>query len=162
MSFPTPEYDVWTNFEHGGNLYRCKYTDDPDRSLMMEQGDGMWCGRIEFGHTDPISGRSWRPDEFDGRARKLTNRYGDDIWWQVPGDIPDDQIRPMANFLSDLMEFGYVGVIVESVSTCPTCSQYTNESRSIWGIESPLCGALDDGYLATTVGELVDELASAR
>jgi len=113
--------------DHNGRTWEMTLEGDECSSIMDEQGEGVWCGRLEFCERDPDN---WcgmgRPNGMNGRARILRpNQCRDAFWWQPPTDVAEDQLNTMAATISDILSFGYVGVVV-------TCDGYT---ASLWGIE---------------------------
>ena len=141
-----------------GRTLRLKVEPDDDSSIMDEQGEGVWCGRLAWVNRDRWTGHDApRPDGFDGRARKLQRNSGDPIWWQPPEDLDADNIVAMSKTLLDLLEYGYCGVIVE---LCDGEDAYHRpivvKTASLWGIEP----FPDKDYLAEVVRELVEEVLS--
>lgn len=139
--------------EADGQTYRARIVPDADHSIF---DDGDWFGRLQWVGTDRDTGRpAPRPDGFDGRARKLQSGRGDPIWWQPPADVADDDLGTLGRTILDLLEFGYVGVIVERLDGTDAYGQpIVSAVASLWGI-----GGLDDeAEVAEVIGDLLTEL----
>lgn len=125
---------------------------------MDDMGEGTWTGRVEFGTRSRTTGYDQRPDGMDGRARKLQTRDGDPIWWQVPADVPDDAIPTMARNIEDLLEYGYLMVVVKLRETVTDsrgeAHTVTVSMASMGGIEP----FPDADYLAYVAADLVAEV----
>lgn len=151
-------------FVHDGVTYRVRIEPDPYASIMDEQGEGVWCGRLEWGRTNPHTGHGERPAGFDGGAECL--RYGcshDAIWWQVPKDLLGEANREgrdaTRRAVLDILEWGYVSVGLERLETL-TDSQgnaHTVEVESAWlGMVEP---STDAGYLCEILADHLAELS---
>jgi len=109
--------------DHNGRTWEMTLESD-ECSSIMDGDDGDWFGQLEW--VDDRNDYPRRPHGFNGRARKLGPNQGHEaVWWQPPADVADDQLNAMAATISDILSFGYVGVVV-------TCDHYT---ASILGIE---------------------------
>jgi hypothetical protein len=86
-----------------------------DTGILDEQGEGMWCGRIEWsprGSVDYVGQRSpGRPRDFDGGAEILTSDHRSALWWDVPADLrkPDmaESKSKTRQLILDILEYGY-------------------------------------------------------
>jgi hypothetical protein len=138
--------------EHNGRTYRARVEADTEHSIF---DDGDWMGILQWATVDRDTGRpSPRPAGFDGRARKLQSGRGDPIWWQPPADVADDDIRSLGRTILDLLENGYVGVIVERLDGTDAYGRpIVTAVASLWGI-----GGLDEAYAADVIGDLLTEL----
>jgi hypothetical protein len=117
---------------------------DQDTSIFDEQGEGVWCGRLEWvayrdGRDTP------RPTGFDGRARKLHTRDGF-VWWQVPADVPQESIRGMGQQIIYLIEYGYLVVGLKVWERCDHAEWHE--------VDATYRGGVDAFY-----PELIEELA---
>lgn len=110
-----------------GRVWTLTMPADECSSLMDEQGDGMWCGRLEWATRSSLTGYDVRPAGMNGRARKIGPNQGHDaVWWQPPSDVAEEHLRTMAATIDDILSYGYCGLMVE------TDDGY---SASLWGIE---------------------------
>lgn len=86
-------------------------------SILDEQGEGVWCGRIEWGTNDPDTGYSRRPHDFTGAAEKIYSDRFDVLWWEVPADLrsPDmaESKAATRGVIRDIIDFGYKSIGVE-------------------------------------------------
>lgn len=122
-----------------------KIQPDPDWSIMDEQGEGVWCGKLAWdARRTNAYGYRVRPDGFTGRAEVLERDRDARLWWEVPADvvIGSDVYRSLRQSILDLLNFGYVQVGL--VLLC----EHGGELDSAW------LGGCDSFY-----PELVDELA---
>jgi hypothetical protein len=133
--------------ERDGQVWRARVEPDCDHSVFDE--DECYIGRLVWARER----HGLRPDGFDGAARKLTTHGGDQVWWQPPDDITS--VTDFAQMVTDLLNYGYVGVIVER---CEGEDGYgrpiVREASSLWGIDAM---SSDTPYLAEVIGELVAE-----
>ena len=138
--------------EHNGQTFRVCVEPDTDHSLF---DDGDWYGTLQWVTVDRDTGRpSPRPTGFDGRARKLQSGSGDAVWWQPPADVADDDIPALGRTIVDLLEFGYVGVIVEQLDGTDAYGvPIVVATASLWGI-----GGLDDESAVDIISDLLTEL----
>jgi hypothetical protein len=127
-----------------GRTLRLRIEPDPDMSILDEQGEGVWCGRIEWdkGRTNDYGYRD-RPDGFTGRAEVIHRDRSDRLWWEVPADIVigSDHHRTLRQSILDLYHYGYsqVGLVLEC--------EHGGEVASTW------IGGCDEFY-----PELLDDL----
>lgn len=103
--------------------------------------------------------RTRRPDGFDGKAEKLWPPQNcDQVWWQPPADVKrsDPHFAELRDQVRDLVAFGMQGAVVELLDTEPDAYHQpaVRETASLWGLEP----FIDKDYLATVVGELIDEI----
>ena len=110
-----------------------------DRSLLDDQGPDMWCGELEWVRPNrDYVGRymTRRPDGYNGRARILERDNGYALWWQPPTDVPDDRLDSFAATLRDLLEYGYVGIVLELLEGTDAYGRpIVTRSESLWGVE---------------------------
>lgn len=143
--------DRGDDYEIQGITFTVKAVCDEDMSILDEQGEGVWCGRLEWPSLRTNNyGHHVRPADFDGNAELLGfNRSYDRIWWQPPEDVArtDPHFAELRRSVLDALEYGYVGVIVE-------CE---HGERSLWGIDS-----MESEYQADVACELIDELLRER
>ena len=146
-------------------------TDDGD-TLDLEDGRTLRL-RIELDFIDPfeefdaygkvaantynsLTGRSQRPEGFDGNAEKITV-YNDVLWWQPPPGAPDRGTPEFAKFrqlVSDLASWGMKIVFLEVLSGLDAYRQpIVVDVASLGGIDS-----LEDGYVHEVVSELAAEV----
>lgn len=132
-----------------------------DHSLLAEQGEGVWCGRIEWdsGRLNDYGYRS-RPDGFDGRAEVIQRDHGYRLWWQVPSDVPigSDVHRSLRSTIGEILEYGYSGFILHLLAPEDQADAVGHRpvlaTASLWGIE-PLP---DSDYRESVIHDLIDEL----
>jgi hypothetical protein len=99
----------------GGYEYTIRVESDPYMSLLDEQGEGVWCGRIEWADNHPYSGYPCKPNDFvNGRTMKLTTDRSSTLWWEVPADVKPEYVAEFRRSLLDILEYGYSIVMVES------------------------------------------------
>lgn len=136
--------DRGSDIEVDGITFTYKVVPDQDSSVF---DDGDWYGELDVGVTHSWNRRPDRPDHFDGNSECLgIGRSYDRVWWQPPKDGPKrgtPEFAELRRCLLDLLEYGYVGVIVESEIG----------ERSLGGIAS-----MDGDYQGEVVCELIDEL----
>lgn len=85
-------YGAWTEYVIDGRTYRVKLDRDDCASIFDEQGEGMWCGRLQW-ETDNDYGHV-RPDDFDGNAEVLSTDLREALWWQPEPDCkPNSEVR---------------------------------------------------------------------
>lgn len=128
-----------------GIEYRYRVVDDQDHSVF---DDGDWYGELDMSVTHSWNTRPDRPGHFDGNSELLSfGRSNDRVWWQPTTEVKrgTDEFRSLRSSLLELLEYGYVGVIVET----------DQDSESLWGI-----GAMDTECINDTVCELIDEIRS--
>lgn len=131
-----------------GRVLRLKVETDPFTSIMDEQGEGVWCGRLEWdaGRTNDYGYRR-RPDGFTGRAEVIHRDRDARLWWEAPADvvIGSDVHRSLRQTIRDLLEYGYVqvGLVLEC--------EHGGELSSAW---LGGCDSVYDGLVA----ELAEEL----
>lgn len=90
-----------------------------DYSIMHEQGEGVWCGKLEWGTQDPYNwGWHRRPDGFTGRSEVILTDRNDRLWWEIPADVEigSEVYRNLRNEISDCLNYGYNTVGVEVLS----------------------------------------------
>lgn len=148
----------WT-VDHDGITYNVRIVPDHFTNI----NDDFDCyGQFEWGQRDPYTGGPRRPDGFDGGALKLDTRDGP-IWWQ-PFDgyhqMDRDAQRTARQQMQDLLEFGFVEVVVERRGTCPCCGNTEILGMSsLHGIESPgIFGGTDEYIHNDIVPELISEI----
>ena len=147
------EYGAPTTAEYEGATYRAKVEPDEDTSVF---DNGDWAGEFAWVKTDRWTGRDeTRPAGFDGAARKLSvGRSADRIWWQPPACVPADKLDGFASTIVDLIEYGYVTVIVERLDgTDAYGAPVVVDFASLGGIDS-----LGNGYGAVVIEDLLGEV----
>lgn len=104
----------------GGRTLRLRIEPDPDMSILDEQGEGVWCGRIEWSHTTNNYGWNRRPDGFTGRAEIIDRDRNDCLWWEVPADIERGTpgYYSLRSSIRDLLEYGYSQVGLQLLEEC--------------------------------------------
>jgi hypothetical protein len=161
--------DERDTFELGaddGAFLRVRFEPDTDTSIMDEQGAGVWCGRLEWaprGERYHVGQRSTRrPYDFDGGAEIIhTNGHGGALWWDVPADLRGDAVKDQRDScrraIVNVIENGYVGIVVEM---CAGEDHYgapiVRDAASLWGIEYDP----DREYRAAVVRDLIHELVT--
>lgn len=133
-----------------GNTLRLRVEPDPDMSLMDEQGEGVWCGRLEWTQSHDYGTR--RPDDFTGRAEVIERDGRSALWWEVPADIEigSDTHRSLRTSILDLLRFGYVLVGLEELATCDHGAQHVIRQAWIGGVDS---------FYPELLGELFGDLS---
>lgn len=132
-----------TDVEVQGITFRCRVEHDQDHSVF---DDGDWYGELNQGVTRSWQRRPDRPDHFDGNAECLgVGRSYDRVWWQPPADVKrtDAGFAALRRSLLDLLEYGYVGVLVDS----------DVGEESLWSI-----GSMETEYQCEVACDLIDEL----
>ena len=122
---------------------------DYDHSVF----DDEFYGQLEWSEFNDYG--AVRPDGFDGRARNIHTRDGV-IWWQPPDDLADEHLDKAHRTISDLLEFGFVGVCVDVQELTPNrvgASWVTVGGASLWGIES----TAGQDYFETVANDLIAE-----
>ena len=147
----------WT-VDRDGHTYEVSIVPD----YFTDINDFDCYGQFEWGRRDPYTGGSRRPDGFDGGALKFDTREGP-IWWQ-PFDgyhqMNRDAQRDARRQMQDLLEFGFVGVVVELRGACPCCGNAeVLGMSSLFGIESPgIFDSTDECIHNDIVPELISEI----
>ena len=133
------QYDGDTWDMNDGRVIELRVTPDDDMSIMDEQGEGVWCGQLEWTHQTNDYGWPIRPEWADGGAEILSRDHNSVLWWRPLDDcLKDRTIRDaVRSTVLELLEYGYSIVSVE-----------------VDGYDAMVCGC-DDLY-----PELVQELAS--
>ena len=120
--------------------------DDVDRVQMLNDDD--FYGRVAWGRfnryhvTCDAYGRTLRPDGFDGNAEIIQHNYPRDVlWWQPPADVPrtSEHFASLRSTVRDLVEYGYVGYVVDVRTTIPTAwgdRTVKVATASLWGIDT--------------------------
>lgn len=144
--------------EIDGRLWCASVEPDPDMSIMDEQGEGMWCGRLEW--TTPRQYQDWapRPDGFDGGAEIIERDHNTCLWWQPPADVvKDEELRArVRRDIREIMEYGYSYVSVAVSSRCDRGEWHIDRSTTLGGVTP----SHDWEDVADIIGELALELAS--
>lgn len=146
--------------EDDGSFWHWKAYTEPDAcmSIMEEQGEGVWCGRIEFG--TPSDQGAQRPKGFTGRSERLDNSLRDympeGVWWEVPKDIEigSEVHQSLRQEIVDLWEFGYTTLVVE-------CTHHrTDGYERRWVDSLSGLGAMQyhDDVVSEVLGELIYEM----
>lgn len=114
-------------------------------------------GRVAWVGRDRYTGLpSNRPDDFDGRARKLWTR-SDAFWWQPPADVADADLLAMSRHVADLMEYGFHVYVVELLGEEDDADFYGR--RPVLDVLGALGGVdtTDSAYVQEIVGGIVAE-----
>lgn len=134
-----------------GRIIRAKVVPDEIASIS----DSDCYGKVSW--VDRWNSQAVRPDEFDGKACKMWTQH-DQYWWQPPEDVPTESLQELKNLVSDLMSYGFSGVVVE---LCSGVDAYNRpivvDVRSLWGIDS-----VGNGYMGEVVSDLVSELGEGN
>lgn len=145
-----------------GRELRLRVVPDEYTSIMDEQGEGVWCGRLAWPHHNRETGRDERPSDMDGGARLI--RYGrghDAIWWQVPADLlrGEGDLAAVESAIRDLLEYGYSQVGVELWETV-TDSRGTEHQVKVADAWVGGCYAVDEELVADLVAEVLAEVGA--
>jgi len=127
---------------------------EPDDVNPFEDNPDFY-GRIASTERNRETGRSQRPDGFDGNAEKLSI-YNDVIWWQPPKDVKrtSEHFAGFRDFIRELASFGSHYVALEILEGEDAYHRpIVVNVASLGGIDS-----LDGGYLEQVVTELAAEL----
>lgn len=123
-----------------GRTLRLKVEHDPYTSIMDEQGEGVWCGRLEWddSRTENAYGYRMRPDGFTGRAEVISRDRDARLWWEVPGDIVigSDHHRTFRQTILELLEYGYKMVTVELCEECDHGGEHVVNFDTVGGCDS--------------------------
>lgn len=119
MSTTTAPINLSTLTEDGdtldlGNGLSLRLRVEPDEcGSVMDDGD--WHGDLKWGGFDRYTGRSVRPDGFDGSAEKILTDSGDALWWAPPADaVRDAELRDrLRSSIVALYHQGYNVVTLE-------------------------------------------------
>ncbi len=105
--------DTWDMDD--GRVMTLHVEPDPDMSIMDEQGEGVWCGQLEWTHQTNDYGWPARPEWADGGAEILQRDRGDVLWWRPLDDCLQDRgLRDrVRSTVCELLKYGYVSVGVE-------------------------------------------------
>lgn len=86
------DFDSWTEFIIDGRTFRLKLGPCEYGSIMDEQGEGVWCGRLEWSASNDYG--KVRPEGFDGNAEVLDTDRNMSLWWQPMEDCkPNTEVR---------------------------------------------------------------------
>ncbi len=116
-------------------------------------------GRIGWSKSNYYTGRSERPDDFDGSAEKLSI-YNDVCWWQPPKDVArmrqtnPEAFRSFRDLVRDLASFGshYVKLEVLQGEDAYHRPIVVNVA-GLGGVDS-----IESQYVREVVSELASEL----
>ena len=136
---------------------------EPDDTSAYDHINDADCwGKLEWARNDPYSGRSRRPDHFDGKARIVEHDSPHTLWWQPTPEVWGTP-KPW-NFDADFAEvrrllhdgFYQVGLKLRERVTDSWGHAHTVTVDQQWlgGIDS-----LDNGCLREIVGDLLHDLA---
>lgn len=139
-----------------GRLLRLRVEFDDYHSIMDEQGEGAWFGKLAFAERGRFDDYERRPDGFTGGAEKLRLRECN-IWWEVPDDLRKPEMaetkRAVRTQIIDNLEWGYRVLILE------LC-----EGRDYYGrpivIDSASIAGVDAFPTDAEIIHLVSDLAS--
>lgn len=129
---------------------------DQDTSILDEQGEGVWCGRLEWAEPNHYTDGYVRPEWADGAAELLRPWFTEPLWWRPATDVVKDrELRDrMRRSLLELLEFGYSVVTVEAFRHRDIYGRGCVEAvASLGSVEACL-----DGVLADVVPEVVAEV----
>ena len=113
------DFAVWDKdhadtFDIAGRTYKVYATPD-DFSIMDEQGEGVWCGQLEWTQNSSDTGYRVRPYGFDGNAEVLDTDGNHSLWWQPLSDCkPNSEIR--ANVRKEVLlaiREGFARLVIE-------------------------------------------------
>lgn len=133
--------------EIDGITYTFKVEPDYFMSLLDEQGEGVWCGRIEWNDNDTYSSLPIKPSHFvNGRTVRLDTDRNSTLWWEVPSDVPMNERSGLERTIRDCLHYGYSVFVVESSDGFTAC---------VGGVEP-------NAEVQDFVGELIGEIESDR
>lgn len=159
--------------------------DDTHSLVLHVETDGdssirdadCWGLTERYAHDYCREGRTQRPPEMDGSARKIEVDRGYWVWWQPADHLKSpkrwarawsdagteppvsyaDALRQHVELATELLRYGFkqVGLELRETLTDSLGHEHSVTIETAWlgGIDS-----LGDGYLAEVLGELVDEL----
>lgn len=143
-----------------GRTWTMKIVPDEISSIFDEQGEGVWCGKLEWSHQTNAYGWTVRPDGFDGNAEILERDHRSALWWQPLEDCkPNSETRRLVReAVLDCLRYGYVGIMLK------TDDGYRD---SLFGIEpfpddAMVRATVEDLYLDIRVDMERDAVAKAR
>ena len=123
----------------------------------------LWCdesmGELGEPRRNACTGREYRPDGFDGAARKLyVGRSYDAWWWQPPAELKGDReaIDMLADYVKAILEWGWQLVTLEMTVRDETGAESTY-SGTIGGVEPT-----DDGMHHAISDYLLDMVTTER
>lgn len=131
---------------------------EPDDMTTLDDWGDCY-GTFEF--VNDRYGQGQRPSGFDGNAEKLCANGGDPMWWQPPADVKrtDPSFAEFRRIVLELLEFGWVGVIVERLEGEDDYGHgIVRDHASLWGIES----MVKPDYLAEVIDDLLVEVGIER
>lgn len=114
-------------------------------------------GEIKPYTQNVYTGRSARPDGFNGAARKIDTRDGF-VWWQPPADVLNspETVETLRKLVQGWYheDWYYVGIVVQIDNACFKCGKLSNAGMaSLWGIESNS----GNDFMKETIKELIWE-----
>lgn len=138
---------------------------EPDQcaSIMDEQGDGAWCGWLEWDRPHPYSVYRSRPDGFDGRAEVIRSDRGDRLWWQPPADaMPGTELHAsLRSTIGDILDYGYYAYVLELLAPEDQADHYGRRpvlnAASLGGVE-PFA---DKDHVRSIVSDMLEEVMGA-
>lgn len=141
--------DEWHSFGHEGSTYRVRTMADEEGYTLDDLAEGY--GSLAWVTDDQ------RPEGFNGRARKLYAPAWahDPVWWQPHPNADPATDNDMAHAVSELLAFGFIGVVCERIEQCDHGHTHAVDHASLWGIE----WNADRDYLVDVLGDLVDEMS---
>lgn len=149
------EYGAPKTATLNGVTYRCIIEPDQDTSVM---GDYDCFGQMAWVERDRDTGReASRPVGYNGRARKLHTPSGDRLWWNPPSDVADKDLDALASTICDLLEYGFVGIVVERLDGTDVYGNGIAVAvASLWGIESMATNEDKADVIGTLLSEVGD------
>lgn len=143
---------------HDGRTLRVEITHDPD--THVNDSPDVW-GKLEWDngrHYEQVQ----RPKGFNGNAEVVATDHGSRLWWQPPADISrkDDVFNRIRESISAWCrdEWHYVVVSVELHDAIgANYAPAVIDVRHLGGVEDE-----DEQYIASVIGELVEELLEAH
>ena len=162
------QHNSITHLDRDGITFTFKRVDD-EISVMDHVNGCDAYGRLAWPERNRETGRSQRPSDFDGSARKFTaTPMHDEVWWMPyrdeGGKVYDDERT--VRFMERLLDWGFVGYVVETSIECESCGQDVKiDTASVWGVENPLVTLDDDevdpiGYVTELLDDLVHEVST--
>lgn len=98
----------------------------PDYDTSLRDFD--YYGNVEFVCRHGI----YRPEGFDGGAKKITSHFGEQVWWQPPKDVNDPELlSTYEKLIREIIDYGWSGYRMSVYTTCDCCNQRVLEGSVV-------------------------------
>ena len=120
-----------------GRIVRVSLGPDYDSNIQDDDSYGRLAWPVRT-RSSEWTGRTSRPEGFDGNAEILRGGQHDPIWWQPPVDIPrsSPEFSHLRVALEDILSYGYATLVLELLEGTDAYGRWiVRESTALGGIE---------------------------